>query len=118
MAKRSLRKGTSSVYLQYASNGDSIRAEQYEVEVASGAVVLRFTLRPVDRDQRDDENNLHTKRLLSVQVPDERVLEGLRRYCTVHSSEVTEGIRLEIISRRKTLTFDVKKVRKDCFLLT
>jgi len=64
---RSLRKGSSSVYLQYANVGDSIEAEKFDIGLLDGALVLAFTLRPVDSNQREDEDHLHKMRLLSVQ---------------------------------------------------
>ncbi|MGA2989330.1 MAG: hypothetical protein ABSD88_02560 [Candidatus Korobacteraceae bacterium] len=114
---RSLRKGSSSVYLQYANVGDSIEAEKFDIGLLDGALVLAFTLRPVDSNQREDEDHLHKMRLLSVQIMDERVATGLRRYCALHSHEITKGMRLEIISRMKKLTFEINDVRDDCFVL-
>jgi hypothetical protein len=110
MAKRSLKKGFSGVYFQYASDGDLIGAERFEVEVVGGELVLGFTLRPVDSNQRDDEEHLHNgQKLLSMQIlDDERLIADLRRFCKSRSSEVTRGMVLAIISRNKTLTFRVQ----------
>ena len=103
---RSLMKGHSSVYLQYTHNGDNIGAERYEAEIVNGMAVLRFTLRPIDGNQRDDEQNLHSEELLSIQIDDEYVIDNLSKFLKLHAKETTE-MRLEILSLGKTLQFSV-----------
>lgn len=108
MPARSLRKGYYGTYLQYANVGDSMGAERYEAEIVDGAVVLRFTLKPVDENQRLDEENLHTEPLVSVQIMDAMTIKKLNQFCAARAKEISAR-KLEIISRGKTLQFDVKR---------
>jgi hypothetical protein len=92
-------------------------AEECEAEIVDGAVVLRFTLKPVDENQRFDEENLHTQPLLSVQIMDAMIIKKLNQYCTARAKGIYAR-KLEIISRGKTFHFDVKRVipHSDSFL--
>lgn len=77
---RSLRKGQSSVYLQYANVGETIGSKQFEAERRDSVVVLRFTLNPVDGNQRSDEERLHSDTLLEVHLTDDYIIEKLSDY--------------------------------------
>ncbi len=113
--KFSLRKGLSSVYLQYANSGGSIRAEHFEVEVANGTVILTFKLRPVDENQRADEDNLHRKEPVYAQILADVVVEALRTFRTKHSE--ARGLVFEILSRKKRLRFTVERIRDNNYFL-
>jgi hypothetical protein len=117
MTARSLRKGYESTYLQYANGGESMGAEKYEAEIVENAVVLRFTLRPVDSNQKSDEEHLHTQPLVSIQIMDELIIEKFDRFCAARAKGIPNR-KLEIISRGKTLGFDIKRAvrRSDSFL--
>lgn len=104
---RSLRKGRTSVYLQHAHTGHSIGAEKYESEVVDGKAILRFSLRPVDGNQRFDEEYLHTHELISVDVDDSTVIDGLRHHLKFHRQELTSW-ELQVLSRGKKLSFAVE----------
>ena len=116
--KRSLRKGYGStdVYLRYPNDGGSVGAEKYEVDLVNGIYVVSFVLRPVDDNQREDENGLHEgQRLLFVQIMKDQVIAELTRYRNTHPGG--QGIRLEITSRKKTFSFNVTKICGDRFCL-
>ena len=102
----SLRKGHSSVYLAYEHGGDSMGAECFEAEVQDEIITLRFTVRPVDGNQRDDENRLHSENLRSVQIPDDYVIDRLSDFLSRHTG--VSGMRLEILSKGKRLKFSVE----------
>lgn len=102
----SLRKGHSSVYLEYEHGGDSMGAECFEAEVQDEIITLRFTVRPVDGNQRDDENRLHSENLRSVQIPDDYVIDRLSDFLSRHTG--VSGMRLEILSKGKRLKFSVE----------
>lgn len=112
MAPRSLRKGHQSIYLQYQHDGHSIGAVGAEVEIVNGLCVVRFTLKPVDENQRIDEEQLHSTPLLSARIDDQRVIDGLDRYCAAHAGAITGGMALEVESQGKTLSFRVTPVRE------
>ena len=104
---RSLRKGHTSVYMQHEHTGHSIGAEKYECEVAGGKAILRLSLRPVDGNQRHDEEYLHSEELVSLDVDDSTVIDGLQKYLGLHRQEFTSW-ELQILSRGKILCFPVK----------
>jgi hypothetical protein len=119
MSARSLQKGhsSSSTYLQFSNVGGSIGAERYEAEIVDGAVVLRFTLKPVDENQRLDEDELHTQPLVSVQIMDALVIRNLKQFCAARAKGI-QGRKLEIISRGKAMQFDIVRAirHSDSFL--
>ena len=118
MPARSLQKGhSSSTYLQFSNVGGSIGAEQYEAEIVDGAVVLRFTLKPVDENQRLDEEELHTQPLVSVQIMNALVIRKLEQFCAARAKGIP-GRKLEIISRGKPMQFDIVRAirHSDSFL--
>lgn len=102
----SLRKGCTSVYLKHPHTGHSIGAEKYESEVEAEVAILRFTLRPVDRNQKFDEEYLHNNVLEYVDIDDATVITGLGNHVKSHRQEVTSW-KLQIISRGKTFRFEV-----------
>lgn len=104
---RSLRKGRTSVHLQHVLTGHNIGAEKYESEVADGKAILRFSLRPVDGNQRYDEEYLHTHELVSVDIDDSTVIDGIRDYLKHHRKEFTSW-ELQILSRAKIFSFVVE----------
>src|SRR5258708_7419648 len=109
MADRILRAGYLTVDFQYANNCDSIGAENMRVAIVDGEVILKFVLRPVDGNQRDDEEYLHNHSPLSVQIRDEQAVTRLRKFLTARTREIKKGLALEIVSRSKTLYFEVKR---------
>jgi hypothetical protein len=113
MAPRSLRKGYQSIYLQYQHDGDSIHATNAETEVIDGTCIVRFTLKPAGENQRLDEEQLHDRQPHSIHITDEQTIERLAGYCKARSGEITKGMRLDISSKKKTLSFIVKPVRDD-----
>ncbi len=113
--KFSLRKGLSRVYLQYATDGNSIGAEHFEVEVANGTVIVTFKLRPVDGNQRADEENLHRKEPVYAQILADVVVEALRKFRTKHSE--ARGLVFEILSRKKKFRFTVERIRDNNYFL-
>jgi hypothetical protein len=104
---RSLRKGRSSVYMQHAHTGHSIGAEKYECEVSDGKAVLRLSLRPVDENQRHDEDYLHDHKLVSVDVDDSTVIDGLHSYLSAHRQEFSAW-EVQILSQGKTFRLTVE----------
>jgi hypothetical protein len=103
---RSLRKGRSSAYFQHANTGHSIGAEKFECELRSGTVVVRFALRPVDGNQRDDAEYFQAHALVSVEVNDGYIIEGLSSYLKHHIQEFSAW-ELEVLSNGKLFSFPV-----------
>lgn len=81
-------------------------AERFEVEASGEVITIRFTTHPVDGNQRDDEEHLHSDELQSVQISDEYVIEQLKNFLANHSPSIS-GMRLEILSKGKKLLFSV-----------
>lgn len=101
-----LRKGASSVYLQYKHVGDSIGADNFMAAVRGNAIVLSFNLRPVDSNQSSDEERLHSEQLLEIHLSDEYVLDNFQSF--LRSPNVTaEALVAEITSRGKVLQFPI-----------
>ncbi|HEY2390267.1 MAG TPA: hypothetical protein VGK22_03765 [Candidatus Angelobacter sp.] len=111
MADQSLRKGTSTIYFQYAITGHKMGAVDTRVAVVNGVALLKFKVQPITDSQRLDENYLHGHALLCVHISDKYVLKGLRRFLAGQSTEISNGMRLEIYSRNKTLSFPVKQAQ-------
>lgn len=103
---RSLRKGRTSVYLKHPHTGHSIGAEEYESKIEAEVAVLCFTLRPVDRNQKSDEEYLHNDVLEYVDINDATVITSLENHVKSHSQEVTSW-KLQIISLGKIFRFEV-----------
>jgi hypothetical protein len=107
-----LRKGHSSVFLQYARlGGDSIGAECFELEPRNDVTIVRFRLRPVDGNQRSDEERLHELELAEVRLNDGYIIKNVSRF--IRSSHIkSDSIALEILSRAKTLRFSVHSIEE------
>jgi len=103
---RSLRKGHSSAYFQHAHTGHNIGVEKFECEVHNGKAVVRFSLRPVDGNQRHDQDYLHTHALVSVEIHDDHVIKGLRSYLEHRMLEFSAW-QLQVISRGTLFSFPV-----------
>ena len=101
--KRSLRKGTSAVHLEYEHTGDTIGAKAFAVEVVDGVAILSFVLHPVDSNQREDEEHLHELKLLSIQLDHEYVVRRFRDFVRRHHE--AKAMRVDILSRGTKLSF-------------
>lgn len=99
-----LRKGHSSVYLQYQTVGESMGAEGFETEVKEGVLIFSFRLKPVDSNQESDEGHLHEMKLLSVTVDDDYVIN---KFTDFVKSKSISAFHLEIGSRGERLLFNV-----------
>jgi len=104
---RSLRKGHSSLYLQHEITGHSIGAEKFESEVADGVATLRLSLRPVDQNQRSDEEYLGSNPLVSVSIDDSTVVDGFVKHANSHVNQV-RAWHLLIVSRGQEHCFRVQ----------
>jgi hypothetical protein len=104
---RNLRKGHSSLYLQHEITGHSIGAEKFESEIADGVATLRLSLRPVDRNQRSDEEYLGSNPLVSVSIDDSTVVDGFVKHANSHVNEV-RAWSLRIVSRGQEHCFRVQ----------
>jgi hypothetical protein len=103
---RSLRKGKTRVYLQHANTGHNIGAKCTESEVKNDLAILRLTLSPIDGNQKSDEGYLHNERLEFASIADERIIDGFIKHVKEGSNKVS-AYKLELLSRGKTLEFDV-----------
>lgn len=101
-----LRKGQSSAYFQYGGYGETIGADNFEIELQGTTAVIRLNVRPVDSNQRADEEKLHTEELTEVHLSDDYVLDRLATFLSSDHIKA-ESIALEILSRGKTLRFSV-----------
>lgn len=106
MAK-SLRKGRTSVYLQHEHTGHSIAAEKYESRVGCGIATLKFDLKPIDGNQKHDEEYLHTKPLVSVTIDDDVVIKGFISHVKSSKEEI-KVFNVVIHSRNNVFEFDVE----------
>ena len=97
-----LRKGQSSVYLQYARSGDSVGADNFTASVRTGRAVLSFRLRPVDSNQRSDMERLEKELPRSITIDDKWVFDRLAAFCRAHW---TQGLPrfVEILGARRPL---------------
>jgi hypothetical protein len=107
--ERRLRRGFTIVDLQHDGVCNSIGAENTSAAIAEGAAVLRLTLKPSDENQRLDEEYLHSHRLLTLQLSDNYIIERFHEFWERHSAEITDGLRLEIKSKGKVLSYRVKR---------
>lgn len=103
---RSLRKGRTSVYFQHEFTGHNIGAEKYESKVSDGVAILRFSVRPVDGNQKSDEEYLHSSKLLSISVDDGTVVDAFARHVNASDDEISSWV-VELVSRGKNLRFPV-----------
>ncbi len=81
--------------------------ERFEAEVSGEVLTLRFTVRPVDGNQQDDERHLHSEELQSVQISDDYVIEQLTDFLA-HQLPGISGVRLEILSMGKKLLYSAE----------
>ena len=100
----SLRKGSSSVYFQYENTGESMGANEFEAEIKNNILIFRFNVKPVDSNQREDEDHLHEMELLSVTVDDDYIIT---RFIDFIKNKNVDGFHMEIMSRGKRLVFVV-----------
>lgn len=100
----SLRKGYAPIDLQYASTCDTIGAEKFRVEIREGQAIFCVSLRPSSGNQREDEENLHTRELLSLTIHEAQVLKNLRSFHRAHSNEYSKWSLL-LLSRGKVVKF-------------
>ncbi|WP_137718728.1 hypothetical protein [Methylobacillus flagellatus] len=80
--------------------------ENIQAGIDVGVLTLRLSIRPVDGNQKADEENLHTQNLQSVQIHDDFVINKLSELFDNHPKGISE-IRLEILSKGKILAFSV-----------
>lgn len=81
-------------------------AENFEVEASDGVVTLRFTVHPVDGNQKSDEEHLRSEELRSVQIADDMVIDKPAVFLAHHSQEISQ-MQLGIRSKGETLLFSV-----------
>lgn len=105
--RHDLRRGSSSVYLQYeSSSGDTIGADQFEAALDGNAVVIRFCLKPVDENQRLDERRLNSEALTEVHISDEHIINNLIQFLN-HKLVTAQEMRLQILSQGETIDYIV-----------
>lgn len=103
---RSLRKGSSAVYFQQENTWAKISAECFESEINGSKAILRFTLKPVDVNQLQDEKLLHKDPPIFASLTDEIIIDGFLAHKKISPNKIAE-YKLEILSREKKLNFDV-----------
>lgn len=99
-----LRKGKSFVYLQYPTVGESMGAEAFQAEVTDDILVFRLKVKPVDSNQKMDEDHLHEMELLSITVDDDSIISKFMEFVKSKSFSV---FHLEVLSRGECLVFNV-----------
>lgn len=95
---RSLRKGVTTLELNYKLGTDCVNAVETEVELQSGKAIVRTKLRPVDSNQADDADCLIVEQrydLETITIRDNRVRERLGQFLRAHANQITE-VRLEL----------------------
>lgn len=102
--KLSLRKGYSSVYLQYEHTGESIGAELFEASIDQDVAVFSFKLKPIDSNQKSDEDNLHELELESATIDDDHIIT---KFADFFKSKSFDLFQMHIQSKGKLLKFDV-----------
>ncbi|MCC5086431.1 hypothetical protein [Xanthomonas campestris] len=102
-----LRKGQSSVYLQYESgSGDTIGPEQFEVALERGSVAIMFHLELFDGNQRIDERCLRSETLTQVHLRENNIIENLAQFLKQPYVKAQEML-LQVVSRGKSLDYTV-----------
>ncbi len=105
---RDLRKGQSSVYLQYGSyGGETIGAKGFQAEQRNDLIIFRFTLSPVDGNQKSDAQNLFSRPLQQVHVSDDHIITNLAKFVQ-HRRDQFKDYAVEIVTDRGLLAFDAK----------
>lgn len=84
----SLRKGHASVYLQHEITGHNIGADLFAAEFLDGVATFRMRLRPVDENQKNDEQYLATSPLISATVNDSQVVPSFVKRANAQSDNV------------------------------
>ena len=101
-----LRKGASTVYLQYEHVGDTIGASDFVAKLIEGTLVISFVLTPSGSNQASDEERLHTDKLVQIELSDDYVIDNLRSFLASPNVKA-QAIQVWITSKGKTLEFDV-----------
>lgn len=101
-----LRKGHSSVYLQYDDVGDSMGIENLVAAARDGKVVISFDVRPVDSNQRTDEEHLHTDELREIHLSDDYSIENLATFLELPSVRGQEVV-VELTTKGLMLRYSV-----------
>jgi|SRR6185437_13329316 len=104
--QRVLRKGSSAVYLQYDNVGESIGADNFVATVRNDAVVLSFNLRPVDTNQKSDEEHLHSEELREIHLSDDYVIQNFSSFLS-SPNVAAQKFAVEITSCGKVLHFPI-----------
>lgn len=104
--RKTLRRGASSVYLQYESGGDTIRADNFEAALEGSAAVIRFHLKPVDENQRIDERRLHSDALTAIHLSDDYIIDNLEQFLS-HRLVSAQELRVQILSQGRALDYTV-----------
>lgn len=99
-----LRKGYSSVYLQYPTVGETMGAEEFQAEVKDEILTFRFKIKPVDSNQRMDEEHIHEMELTSVTIDDDYIISKFIQFI---EPKIILVFHLEIVSSGKRLLFNV-----------
>jgi len=103
---RSLRKGITRVYFQHMDTGHSINTKLCESEIENELAILRFTLVPVNGNQKQDESYLHEEQLESVSLSDETIINGFSAHIDQNPIKVTD-YKLELLTLGELLSFEV-----------
>jgi hypothetical protein len=104
---QSLRKAHASVYLQHEITGHNIGAELFESEFLEGVATLRLRLRPVDENQKNDEQYLASSPLISATFNDLQVVTSFVKRTQAQRSQVRSWRLLMVSSVGKTFSFAV-----------
>ena len=101
-----LRKGSSSIYFQYETTGESIGVVETEVEIVNRDLVFRCKVSPVDSNQKMDEDHLHEMELKSITLGDDYMITKFVEFC---ENKIISAFKVEILSRGKHLVFNVSE---------
>jgi len=82
-------------------------ADSFTIVVRDGLAVLSFRLRPVDSNQRSDEEHLDTDRLESITIADSLVLDNYAKFVDAKHFDA-HGFAVDMTSRGRVLRFSVK----------
>ena len=110
MIKRSLRKGSDQGHFQHEHVSNTITMRDTFVAIAGESAVLSFTLKPSGENQHIDEDYFHDHELQSVQFTDKTIIESYRDFCSRHSDQITDGLRLRVISKGKTFSYRITRI--------
>lgn len=101
-----LRKGQSSIYIQYKTGGDAIGVKNTEVEVINNIAIIRFELNPVDQNQRIDAQNLDKDEPMEIHISDDYIIENLYQFLN-QSYVNAQELRVEIIYKTKIYNYPI-----------